>query len=134
MPTSIKEMQRFLRKDNLRFPFDRFVDIPREQWPDAPERAQRIGAKRSREYLVQIYAEAPGITRLSINRTQIDDAGRWLDGITWENLQAIKRHCGFGDRDAVEVFPADDSIVNVANMRHLFIFDSHLPYVWRKES
>ena len=39
---------------------------------------------------------------------------------------------GFGDRDAVEVYPADNAIVNVANMRHLFVFENPLPYVWRK--
>ena len=33
---------------------------------------------------------------------------------------------------AVEVFPADDQVVNVANMRHLWVLPEPLPFAWEK--
>lgn len=51
------------------------------------------------------------------------------------DLQRLKRECGRGDLDAVEVYPRDCDVVNVANMRHLFVFESCLlPYVWRRRN
>jgi hypothetical protein len=90
---------------------------------------------RSREFLVQVFQEGDGIVRASINRTSVNSGnGRWLDGISWDELQRVKREIGRGHRDAVEVFPADRDVVNVANMRHLWIFTEPLQYAWRKGS
>ena len=77
-------------------------------------------------------ASAPAIVRLSVNRTAIEGP-RWKEGVSWDELQAIKRQCGYGDHDAVEVFPRDVDVVNVANMRHLWILDpaQPLPFAWR---
>lgn len=62
----------------------------------------------------------------------VDRDGNWIDGITWDELMEIKRQCGFGDRLAVEIYPPDEHIVNVANMRHLFICNEiNVPW-WRK--
>jgi hypothetical protein len=36
-----------------------------------------------------------------------------------------------GDKDAVEIYPADKDIVNVANMRHLIVLPAPFPYTWR---
>jgi len=89
---------------------------------------------RSREFLVQVYSAQAGAIRASVNRTSIDfESGRWEDGISWEDLQRVKREIGRGHLDAVEVFPADRDIVNVANMRHLFILDDPLPFAWRRD-
>jgi hypothetical protein len=44
----------------------------------------------------------------------------------------LKRECGRGDRDAVEVYPADRDIVNVANMRRLFFPPEPLAFKWRR--
>lgn len=53
-----------------------------------------------------------------------------MDGITWDELQALKRQCGFGDRFAVEVYPADLDVVNVGNLRHLWVLQGALPFAW----
>lgn len=42
----------------------------------------------------------------------------------WDILQRIKNEIVGRDRIAVEVFPAADDLVNEANMRHLFVWDS----------
>jgi hypothetical protein len=92
-----------------------------------------IEAWRSRDFLVCVYQERDGILRASVNRTQIDPiTDRWQEGISWEELQRIKREIGRGHLDAVEVFPSDCDVVNVANMRHLFIMPEPLSFAWRK--
>ena len=90
-----------------------------------------IAAWRSNRFLVQLFNEA-GAQRISINRAAIDETtGRWLDGITWDEIQAIKRQIGFGDRYAVELYPADADVVNVANMRHIWLVDAPA-FAWRR--
>lgn len=50
------------------------------------------------------------------------------DGVSWDTLQAIKSDLGFADAWAVEVYPPDDAVVNLTNMRHLWIMPSD--YAW----
>ena len=69
--------------------------------------------------------------RLSINRTTLD-GDRWQEGLEWETLQALKNELGYAAHDAVEVFPAAADVVNVANMRHLWVLSEPLPFAWRK--
>lgn len=91
-----------------------------------------IAAWRSNRFLAQLYAPENGAQRISICRTMIDtDTGRWVDGITWDEIQEVKRQIGFGDRAAVEIYPEQTSIVNVANMRHIWLVDA-LPFAWRR--
>ena len=47
--------------------------------------------------------------------------GRDTAALTWAHLQELKGMCGHGKREAVEIYPADDAVVNVANMRHLWL-------------
>lgn len=126
-----RAQRRQLERDNAKQP-DRLQEIPRAQWPaNAPPTIMRVF--RSRDFLVQEYAHpsAHVIARLSVCRTSIS-GNRWKDGITWDDLQRIKNECGYGDVDAVEIYPADDDVVNVANMRHLWVLDSRIPFAWRK--
>jgi hypothetical protein len=95
-----------------------------------------IALYRSSRFLVQIYEDGELDTpiRLSVCRTEINDRGQWQDNITWEELQEIKNQCGFEYSDAVEVYPRAKDVVNVANMRHLWVFDEPLRFAWRKQS
>lgn len=106
--------------------------IPREEYPVLPELP--LKAWRSRKYIVQLYETwnivYPGLLRLSVTRTQLQTNGRLKDGITWDELQAIKREIGYGEFYAVEVFPPDRDIINVANVRHLWILPTPLPIGW----
>lgn len=88
-----------------------------------------LGAWLSPEFFVVAYREE-GAMRLAVNRTTLCD-GRFIDGITWDELMQVKRECGFGQKDAVEFYPADDAIVNTQNIRHLYIFEEKLPLVRR---
>lgn len=126
-----REERRALKRESEKQPR---VLTPVSGWegrPNLPEGL--IEVWRSREFLVQVFSEGPGVVRASINRTSIDSSkGRWDDGISWDEMQRIKREIGRGAKDAVEVFPADRDLVNVANMRHLWVMDQPLPYAWRK--
>jgi hypothetical protein len=121
--------RRALEIENGKFP----VVLQRQSFPASLAPPKCIEVWRSRWFLVQVYAEQPGLLRASVCRTRIDsDTGRWRDGIAWEDLQLIKREIGRGHLDAVEIFPADSNVVNVANMRHLWITEEPIPFAWRK--
>ena len=125
-----RAQRRQLERNNAKLP-ERLQDIPRDQWPaNAPPTIMRVF--RSRDFLVQEY-EPPSahvIARLSICRTSIS-GNLWKDGITWDELQRIKNEVGYGDADAVEIYPADGDVVNVANMRHLWVMDAPVSFAWR---
>lgn len=88
---------------------------------------------QSSQFLACIYQDSNGYKRLSINRIgqKSDGSGRYEDGITWDTLQAIKSKIGLGSVWAVEVYPADAEVVNVSNMRHLFLLPEPPPFAWR---
>lgn len=104
--------------------------VPITEWPKGLG-TPRLGVWVNRDFLVQAFQEPHGL-RLSVNRTTVDSNGDWRENITWEELQQVKRDVGFGDYCAVEVYPADADIVNVANMRHLWILNESPPFVWKK--
>lgn len=127
-----RAQRRQLERDNAKQP-DRLQEIPRIDWPEnAPPTIVRVF--RSRVFLVQEYIHASPLVlcRLSVCKTSVS-GNRWADGITWDELQQIKNECGYGGADAVEIYPADDDVVNVANMRHLWVLDAPVPFAWRKK-
>lgn len=108
-------------------------EIPREQWPQHVSAHQKRPAKvwLSKTFLVQAYVEEYDIVRLSVNRTEIViETGHWRDGITWDELMLVKRECGYADRWAVEVFPPDEEVLNVANIRHLWLMPNAPTFAW----
>lgn len=141
--TDVRKMSRadrraadaYLRAENLKWP-EALKLWPAEEWP-----AHMRGAKgvlrvyRSRGFLVQVFAEPdPVVVRLSILRTAIKTNGDWKEDITWEELQRLKNEAGYGSFDAVEVYPPDTDVVNVANLRHLWILPAgYLPFAWRRK-
>lgn len=121
-----------LALENAGWP-EHLVEMPKAAWRALADSMKHAPSKvfRSRHFLVQEFSEG-SVIRLSVNRASVKSEGGWADQITWEELQQVKRECGYGDRDAVEVYPADRDVVNVANMRHLWVLSEPLPFVWRK--
>ncbi len=103
--------------------------VPPEKWPHRPAGLKEVW--RNQKFLVQVFEEPGGVERLSVIRS-IRTAGEWADGIPWEELQQLKRECGRGGRWAVEMYPADSDVVNVANMRHLWVLPAPPMVGWRK--
>lgn len=127
-----REQRRQLERDNAKLPAY-LCQVPQDQWPTVNKDCL-TAVWRSRDFLVQVFAEEDGVFRLSVNRTIIDViTGRWVEAITWDELQRLKAECGYGARDAVEVYPSDRDVVNVANMRHLWVMPTELPFKWKRK-
>lgn len=125
---------KYLQEQNQCYPAH-LVDVPREEWPERVPPGL-LTAKRSKTYLVQVFNEGTSgvLVRLSVNRTGITPKGGWQQDIPWEDLQRLKREAGYGHLDAVEVFPRDADVVNVANMRHLWVLAQPLAFAWRERN
>ena len=128
-----KEQIRQLRADNAKYS-SYFQEIPFNEWPyGSPPSLTQVW--RNRNFLVQVHKEANSLGvshRVTICRTEVD-GNQWKDGISWEEIQTIKDAIGFADHDAVEVYPMRRDIINVANMRHLWIMPTPLLFAWRKQ-
>jgi len=127
-----RKQRRMLKREQKAYVHEKYTNDLRELSPDDypkhhPKPPMRCWA--SRKYLVQLYDETQkeaGMYRLSINRSTITTTKQWSDKITWDELMSIKSEIGFGYWWAFEVYPAESSVVNVANMRHLWMFE-HIP-------
>jgi hypothetical protein len=133
--TAHKKLCAYLKEENARYPLTLQL-VPRHEWPPlrpgaSAHEPERSALWRSRDFLVQVFEGTKGVVRLSISRTMIDINGLALDGITWDDLQRLKSEAGFGNSDAVEIYPHDSDVINVANMRHLWIIPGRLSFAWR---
>lgn len=133
MIQATRDQRRELERQNAKFPRT-LVLIPLSTWPATTLVDPRlIEVWRSREFLVQVFQEDGGVVRLTVCRTAVTvAAARWEDGITWDELQRLKRECGRGAQCAVEVYPGARDIVDVANMRHLWVLPEPPAYTWRR--
>lgn len=108
------------------------TEIPRAAWPLSQTRQTHVW--HSRKFLVQMFEEEPfqGVEtrRISVCRATLLECGRWEENLTWDELMQVKREIGFGEWYAVEIFPRDRDVVNVANMRHLWLLGSPLALGW----
>ena len=103
------------------------VEVLKRDWPEAmSSQAALWKVFGSRGLLAQIYLEENGL-RLSVRLTD------GSDGLTWDDLAWVL-HVLLPDRWAVEVYPPAHAVVNVANMRHLYVYPEHMrpPYDLRR--
>lgn len=106
-------------------------EVPFGEWPFFPNiETEPLRVWRSSEYLAVLYRQrADGLVRLTVNSVRRKREGKrkagtdWRDGITWDELQRIKNETLGEDVWCVEVYPAQDALVDVANMRHLWPLD-----------
>lgn len=119
---------RYMAAENKKYPAKMML-LAREQWPAQAIPPHLVQVWRSNRYLAQVFCEN-GVTRISVNRAALDDFGGWQDNLSWDELMAVKRECGYGDAWAVECYPADAKIVNVANMRHLWVMPEPPVFAW----
>ena len=68
-----------------------------------------------------------------LSRGWLHQNHRQPDGITWDELQSIKNQIGYQDFLAFEMYPPEKDVVNVENMRHLWIpLGTKMPKCWKK--
>lgn len=106
-------------------------------------RPERAYVDKSRGWVVQVYSNKTplcdgtpweGTLCVSIkhsgarNLTQYDNKSKDIP-ITWDEIQAIKDHF-WPNRIAIEVYPRNEDIVNVANMRWIWVLpeSANLPF------
>jgi len=115
---------------------EEFVKIPEEQTKDLTVNGKRPQACfRNRHFLAMLTmddCDGTPYLRMTVNRTELRNDGGFKDGITWDELMAVKRGIGFADLWMTEVYPPDEEIVNVGNMRHLFLVNQP-PFAWVKQ-
>lgn len=127
--TSHGQKVRLLKAENAKH--GRRLRLIHEADPlDHPKQPRRVW--RSNTHLVQEFLEGERI-RITVNRTELAASGRWADGITWDQLERIKSEIGHGDRWAVELYPPDAEVVDVANMRHLWLLTEAPSFAWTRE-
>lgn len=138
--TEIRQLRALLRGENAKWP-DRMKEMPIEEWPNSMKAmALDLDAKsiprrawRSRRFAAVLFDEGmKKPNRLSVNRALIADDGGFVDGISWDELMQIKSECGFAAYDALELYPSDSTVVDVANMRHLWILESRSRLNWNR--
>lgn len=117
----------------------KLTPIERWQWPAQLYQQQRLQQVwHSKQFLVQMFAERPfgGIEckRLSVCRVTLGPDGHWDAKITWDDLYAIKSELGFSDWYGVEIYPRRKDLVNLANMRHVWLLSEPLDLGWTRES
>lgn len=128
----VRAKRRYLQQENRKFAKDKFVTVavPDSVMEMARSRSRApVYALRSKDFLVQVFNDDGKPVRLSICRTEIDGAGMWKADISWDELQWIKNACGYESLTAVEIYPPAKDVVNVANMRHLWLYE--VPFIWR---
>jgi hypothetical protein len=97
-------------------------EVSEYDWPHSIQELGRlVGVWRSSQFLAQLFGTEKGACRLTVSRCEITREGDWRADISWEELMEVKSQCGFGKDWAVEIFPPDAHVVNVANMRHLWV-------------
>src|ERR1700677_1283092 len=122
MGREIRQKQAYLRQHNRLWPAA-MIPVPLVARPPSLGnlKAQPLLVYRSCKFLAQVFDELNGARRISVQRTMIDDEGNWLQGMNWDDLMRVKNECGYFDCWAVEIFPPINEVVNVANMRHIFL-------------
>ena len=109
--------------------------IPESEWPPPKVDCERpVAVWRSREFFVQLVEAAPfqgiEVLRMSVNRCTLGGDGHWKQNIPWDDLQRCKREIGFGDWYGIEIYPRERDLVQVANMRHLWLLAQPLGIGW----
>lgn len=113
--------------------------VPEAEWPPNPGGPRPFEVWASRTWTVMLYRSSDEIggdeirdegieCRISVRRT---DGG--ID-ISWTDLQKIKADIGRADRWACELFPTERDLVDVANLRHLWLYFGTPSFGWKKSA
>jgi hypothetical protein len=123
--------------------------IPKSEYPATANPPSLAYADRANGVIVQIWDNATpgcdgtpwaGTLRVAVkhtrakNQKQVMSRG-YAKPVTWDDLQAIKDHF-WPDRIAVEIFPPKDKIVDVADMRWIWVLPrgAVLPFNLQRDS
>lgn len=122
---AINTVRKQIARDSKRLPGRMTLltdDLVRQVLPD--EATRPILVWMSNKFLAQLFdLFDQSSMRLTVCRTEVGWDGEFVGGITWDELMLVKAECGYASKWMVEVYPAEEGVVNVANMRHLWLVD-----------
>ena len=132
-----KIVKQYLKDQSSGIPVDRLIDIPEGCWPTHQDKLFR--AARSRDFLVQLFHEDDGVIRMSVTKVELglgfgQEERIFADGVGWDELQRLKEMAGYGHCMGLEIYPPKDQVVNVANMRHLWILPQPINIGWTNDN
>lgn len=135
-PQATRETERIVKAEIRSLP-DELEEVPPGHHAfDLPLTLKPVRAWTSRHFVVQLYEEGEH-RRLSVQRAgangYIRPANRDMRPISWDELMTVKREAGLGGQWAVEVYPPDEEVIDVAPMRHLWLLPEAPPYAWSRE-
>ena len=130
-PKEFDRLRATIAAFNTEYPSE-LKPIAPETWPPSDRSgAIPLRAWRSRFFIVALWGEGAQ-RRLSVCRTKLTDDGQWAADITWDELQSVKAQAGFADDWMVEIYPPAEEVVNVANMRHLWLMSPAPEFGWKR--
>lgn len=95
---------------------DEFTTVPPHRWPTGITIPEGLFCLLQNGHLLVFLCERPGgLTLMMVQRRN----GK--DGLLWDDLQWVKDAVGLGDHEAIEIYPRGSDLVNVANIRHLWV-------------
>lgn len=118
---------------------EKLEQMPKEEWEKLPSfqaaEVKPFEVWRSRSFLVVLYLDQ-GFERITINRAELrpGKGSHFTDRIHWDELQELKRQIGRAEAWAVECFPPDSQVVNVAYMRHLWLLPAPPAFGWKPKA
>ncbi len=114
-------------------PFD-FEEITEDRWINTPPGLFK--AYQSKRFFVQVALDRQSACiRITVNKVKnvgTEKYPMWEQGISWDDLQAIKNAIGYSHYWCVECYPPREETVNVANMRHLWVLDYIPEFGWKQ--
>ena len=118
---AFRDVRRRFQKECRAYPLE-FQLVHNEALSEIHHEGKRpVAAWRNRHFYAALFEDEAWQSRLSVNRTELLPDGGFRGDITWDELMAVKRGIGMGDFWMVEIYPADEEVVNVANIRHLWL-------------
>ena len=109
-----------------------FTRLPESKWPkkQLDNKNRPLCVWMSDVYQATLWCN--GHLRLSINHIERAEKFTYKDGISWDDLQKVKSAVGYGDWQAVEIYPPDSDVIYDANVRHLWLMHHPLDFQWTK--
>ena len=106
------------------------LEIVRENDPNIPYSSHPQDIEhiyRSKKYTVILWKQGIDPTllmgqKISISRNEWDSKSRrYVGDIVFDEIMEIKREMGLGEEKCIEFYPKDSELVDLANMRHIWV-------------
>ncbi len=125
------EYAAFVSQQAAKYP-PHLVPLSPDKWGEldfitAPAGCSLVQMMRSSTILAALFKRVDGWSLLGVALTIVEENGRHMDGLNWDDLMSVKRQAGLARLPAVEVYPADLAVIDVLPIRWLWFPPYQLP-------